>query len=67
MTVDLRGRRALVSGGTHGAGRLIVEVLVASGASVVFCGSDVVAGELLQDGLMVADDQTVGFHKFLIF
>ena len=34
---------------------------MASGASVVFCGSDVVAGELLQDGLMVADDQTVGF------
>ncbi|HXA58675.1 MAG TPA: SDR family NAD(P)-dependent oxidoreductase, partial [Streptosporangiaceae bacterium] len=45
MDLQLAGLRALVTGGTKGIGRAIVEVLVDEGASVALCArtdSDVV-------------------------
>ena len=37
MDLGLNGKRALVTGSTHGIGRTIAETLLAEGASVAIC------------------------------
>jgi NAD(P)-dependent dehydrogenase (short-subunit alcohol dehydrogenase family) len=43
MDLKLAGSRALVTGGTRGIGRAIVETLLAEGAAVSFCARDAAA------------------------
>ena len=51
MDLQLTGRRALVTGGTRGIGRSIVEHFVAEGASVAFCARHPDAVKRTQDEL----------------
>ncbi len=44
MSAELRGRTALVTGGTSGIGRAVVEHLAEVGMQVVFCGRDAERG-----------------------
>ena len=52
MDLGLDGRRALVTGGTKGIGRVIVEMLAAEGAHVAFCARN--AGEVEQAAAALA-------------
>jgi 3-oxoacyl-[acyl-carrier protein] reductase len=60
MDLHLTGLRALVTGGTRGIGRAVVENLVAEGASVAFCARDADAVKATQEGLTAAGAQVIG-------
>lgn len=60
MDLQLTGLRALVTGGTRGIGRAVVENLVAEGASVAFCARDAEAVKATQDGLTGGGAQVIG-------
>jgi 3-oxoacyl-[acyl-carrier protein] reductase len=58
MDLQLAGLRALVTGGTRGIGRAVVEAFVAEGTSVAFCARDADAVKVTQETLS-ADGATV--------
>ncbi len=60
MDLQLTGRRALVTGGTRGIGRSIVEHFVAEGASVAFCARDADAVKRTQRELATEGVHVVG-------
>lgn len=60
MDLQLTGLRVLVTGGTRGIGRAVVENFLAEGASVAFCARDAEAVKATQGSLTAAGVQVIG-------
>ena len=60
-SLSLDGEVAIVTGGSRGIGRAIVELLAREGAAVMFCGRDEAAGRAVEEEL--ADRLPVAFQS----
>lgn len=67
---SLAGEIAIVTGGSRGIGRAIVELFLQHGAAVVFCGRDPAAGRSAEENLgpmpRRADGQARGITAALL-
>ena len=60
MDLKLQGLKAVVTGGTKGIGRAIVETLLAEGASVAFCARNATEVAQAQSELSAGGRQIIG-------